>query len=142
MKKLHDLRQHLLDCPLQIPADKLLTFTRKGHLTSAAGRPFQNGGFSVSYLANVVITDFTGDAIAFLYILTQWLHTNQPGMPPEALKFQVDIIDHQKADLSIEVELTDVVKVEQLPEGTQLTTVQHPNVFLQTLFGGYGDGGS
>jgi len=138
MKKLHDLRQHLLECPLQIQADKLLTFTRKGRVTSHAGRPYENRGFAISYLASVIITDFSGDATAFLYILTCWLQEHQPGSSPDAIKFQVDIIDHQKADLSVEIELTDVIRVEQVAGGTQLVAQPHPNVHLQGLFGGYG----
>lgn len=134
MKKLRTLRDYLLACPLNIQADKLVTWAQKGTVTSHAGMAHQNRNFGVRYDAHIILTDFAGDDTALLYLLTAWLHQHQPNAKPDAITFQVDVIDHDLVDISISLPLDEAVLFEQLPEGIRLTPAQDPDALLFGLF--------
>lgn len=135
MKKLHDLRAHLLASPLGISADKLLTFAESGRLISNAGMSHQNQAFAVKYQAHVIITDFAGEETALMFVLTRWLHQKQPSAAPDAIAFQIDIISHQQVDVSFRIDLEEVVAVKPQAGGTELVPLGDGNALFGSLFG-------
>lgn len=134
MRKLSDLRQYLLSCPLDIPADKLLTFAEGGRLTSYAGMAHQNSNIALSYTAHCVVTDYAGDHLQLLFLVSRWLDQAEPGHVPDALAFHVDILDHQTADISVKIPLTESIDVKQEAAGTWLTPMPDADVRAFQLF--------
>lgn len=120
MNKLESLRAHLLAIPgeLKIDPDDLLTFAGQGTVYSAAHGTNQH--FELRYKANVIVQNYSGRADQLMFWLLQWLAANQPDHAPEAVEFQADLLNHKSADLSITVDLTETVKVEQVAEGIKL----------------------
>lgn len=121
MRKLSDLRQYLLTSPLDITADKLLTFAESGTVTSYAGMASQNSDISLSYTAHCIVTDYAGDHLQLIYLVSRWLDQAQPGSRPDALAFHIDFIDHQKADISLKMPLVESVSVRTEDAGTWLS---------------------
>lgn len=90
MKKLASLRNHLLSSSLKIQADDLLTFTEQGSVISYQSEANQH--FELRYSANIIITDYSGDAAEIMYMVLQWLKQNQPYHKEDAIQFEVDIL--------------------------------------------------
>ena len=81
----------------------------------------RNQNFVISYTAHLIVTDYTGAPQDLFFIVLTWLHAAYPPAKPDALKFHVDIIDHEKADVSIAVDLAEVVRVTEGETGHTLT---------------------
>ena len=78
-------------------------------------------GDSHGYTAHLIVTDFTGAPQDLFFIVLTWLHAACPPAKPDALKFHVDIIDHEKADVSLAVDLAEAVRVKEGDTGHTLT---------------------
>ena len=115
MKKLQSARDALLNSPLRIKAKDLLTFAEKGTVVSHRGD--RNRNFVVSYTAHLIVTDFTGEPQDLFFVLVDWLHREFPPATPEAIRFHVDVIDHKKADVSLAVDLAEVIGVAEVDGG-------------------------
>ncbi|WP_241086856.1 phage tail protein [Candidatus Vondammii sp. HM_W22] len=85
MKKLESLREHLLSSPIGLQEDDLLTFSEQGKVISFQGE--NNQHFELRYSANIIITDYSGDADQVAYLLLQWLKQNQPYYKEDAIEF-------------------------------------------------------
>ncbi len=109
MRKLQSARDALLASPLGIKAKNLLTFAEKGSVVSPRGD--RNGNFLVSYTGNLIVTDYTGEPQDLLFVLLAWLQDECPNAKEDAIAFHVDIIDHKKADVSLAVDLSDLIRV-------------------------------
>lgn len=116
MKKPEDLRRHLetsVPCLKKNP-ENLHVFVEKGTIVSRIG-----GGmsFMYRYTVNLVVTDFADHADTLAIPLLAWVQTNQPEIlqNPEkqetAIRMEAEILDHGKADISIEIDLTESVVV-------------------------------
>tara|TARA_R110000751_G_scaffold15083_10_gene48787 strand:- start:2369 stop:2794 length:426 start_codon:yes stop_codon:yes gene_type:complete len=118
MNKLKQARTYLLGCGLGIEARHLLTFAEKGQISS--WRSDRNGNFTIAYTAHFILTDYCKAPQDVFFKLAQWLKENCPNAPEDALKFHVDILDHDKADISIALEMTDILNLVQGPNGNFL----------------------
>jgi hypothetical protein len=127
MKKLTDLRTFLLDHPIGIEAENLLTFAEKGE-TEYNFDP-DDKSFQISYDANLVLTDFVGDFNAVLFVLQDWLYHNQPDLKPDAVKFHIDILDHRRSDVSLLVSLSEDIQATEQDTGHELTSLDEPNIY-------------
>jgi hypothetical protein len=136
VRKLQSAREHLLQSPLGIKADKLLTFAEKGTVTSYRGTEAQNRAFEVSYTAHLIVTDYAGEALDLFFVMADWLHRECPGAKPDALRFHVDILDHKKVDVSLMVDLAETVSVAAVAGGTALTPEPDPDALALALFPG------
>ncbi|MFD2179531.1 phage tail protein [Veronia pacifica] len=126
MKKLESLREYLLSSPLSIEPDDLLTFAEQGQVISYRGE--QNNHFELSYLANIIITDFAGRAEEVAYLTLEWMKLNQPTYDQEALEFEVDILSQSAVDLSLRLKLSEVVKVDIKADGIHLKSCVGPDL--------------
>lgn len=118
MKKLQAARDYLLTSPLGIEGDQLLTFAEEGSVTRHRGDGPPS--FSIAYTAHLIVTDFAGAPADLLFVASEWVALAVPNAPPDALKFVVDILDHRKADVSLKIDLVDVVKATATEAGTAL----------------------
>lgn len=130
MNKHNSLREHLLAAvpDLRKNPDRLLVFIDNGTVrsTAAAGLSFE-----YSYTLNVILTDFAGHPDALMIPLLAWLMVNQHELianfekGKEAIRFEADVLDNSKVDLSIEIALTERVIVKKQDDGT--LQVSHPD---------------
>ena len=126
MKKLESLREHLLSSPLQIQADDLLTFAEQGKVISFQGEDNQH--FELSYWANIIITDYSGNADQIAYLVLQWLKQHQPHHKEDAIEFEADILSQSAVDLSLKIELSETIKVRVEEEGVYLKSCAEPDI--------------
>lgn len=118
MKKTDSLRAWLTAAvpALKAAPDRFLVFTDKGSLR-ATGAPSAAGvvAFEWRYTATLLMLDFAGDPDAVAVALFAWLAANQPELLQnfdrnrQGVAFEADILDGQKVDLQIAVELTERV---------------------------------
>jgi hypothetical protein len=130
VKKLVSLRQHLLDAPgLKIKQDNLLVFAETGTVTCTLDP--SDLSFRVSYRANVVITDFSGDALVAVFVVLQWLAENQPDAnPDQAMEFDADIINRRTCDLAFTVDLREIIRHTVVEGGNELRYPGEPNAIV------------
>lgn len=125
MMKLESLRKAFLASPLHIRPETLLTFAEKGTLHSWRGSA--NQAYRIDYTANVIVTGFGGATQDLFFVALDWLHTNCPGADEDALKFHVDIIDHKSADVSIAIDLTEIIATETKSDGMHIVSAVDPD---------------
>jgi len=116
MRKAAELRAHLeasVTC-LKADPDKLEVFIESGVIASRLG-----GGMSFEYRYDLVllVTDYSDHADTLMIPILAWISVNQsdlmqhPDKIEQAIKFQAELIDHDKADIEITIPLTEAVVV-------------------------------
>lgn len=116
MKKPADLRAHLV---LRVPSlaadpDTLHLFIERGAIASRLG-----GGMSFEYRYDLVmiVTDYADHADSLMIPLLAWISVNQPDLmqhpdrSEQAIKFEAELVAHDKVDLQITLALTESVVV-------------------------------
>ncbi len=112
--------------------DALKMFVDKGRIVASRGAA--NRAFEYRYTLNLIVEDWQGEECLIFLALNEWLETQQPALlaaaagDAGAYTFEVDIIDEKTIDLSIEIQLTEAVRV--MPRaggGYNLTFVAEEN---------------
>jgi hypothetical protein len=119
MKKPESLRQHLLASVPTLARDpeRLLIFIDTGKIrcTAAPGLSFE-----YEYTLNVILTDYAGSPDVIMVPLLAWLRVHQPELllnlekSSEGIRFEADILDKHKVDLSMTLPLSERVIVKIL----------------------------
>lgn len=125
MNKLKNLREHLLAnvSGLDKTPECLLTFADKGKIICNS----LTLSFEYDYTANVMLTDFAGDADKVMIVLLAWYQQHQQDKCfPSNIDFEADILDNKAVDLSLKLQLTERVIVIKNAEG-QIENINHPN---------------
>lgn len=130
MKKAQELRAHLAD---HVPAlkkdpDSLHIFIEKGTL---ACRPV---GLSFEYRYDLVIgiTDYAEHADTLMIPLLVWIAANEPHLMQHpdtlerVLQFEAEIIDHEKADITITLPVRERVIVTATVSGYSAAHLAEP----------------
>lgn len=125
MKKLAAARAAILAAPLGIRAEDLLSFAEKGKVYAMRGE--RNHAFEITYTAHLVATGYSRAPQDLLFVATEWFLRDNPDAEPEAIRFHVDVIDHKNADVSLMIELTEIIAAEELPEGLRLAPRSDPD---------------
>lgn len=148
MIKPNALLAHLLAAvpDLRRDPDRLQVFIDRGTLVST-GVP--NISFEYSYTLNVLITDYAGHPDAVMVPLLEWATRYQSDLfhnrdqQRQGIRFEADLLDQSRVDLSIEVPLTERVgvrprdgggyDVEHFPEPSPeaVWPAEHWQVFLR-----------
>lgn len=116
MKKPQLLRDHITRaCPdLATNPEKLTVFIERGQIVHT-GTPALS--FEYRYTLNIVITDWAGSTDVLVVPIVAWLKRHQPDIfdntdrRERAFRFESEIIDHQTADIGIEIDLSETVAV-------------------------------
>lgn len=122
MKKPDILRSMLLTSVPSIGAapETLSMFIDKGRV---AARLTKSLSFEHRYTLNIVVQDYAGDMNTLFVPLLAWIAHYQPDLfergEQEPFTFEAEILDGDCADVSINLELTERVRVER--DGSQLT---------------------
>ncbi|PTB19542.1 phage tail protein [Trinickia symbiotica] len=125
MNKPASLRRALVTAipSLEAEPDKLAVFIDQGSIIATGTRSLS---FEYRYTAHALLLDFAGDADTVFVALVEWARTNQPDLvtnPDErahGITFEVDILNHATADLSIKLALTESVAVTTGPDGNRV----------------------
>lgn len=125
MRKLADARAAILSSPLGITADRLLSFAEQGKVQSRGGG--RNDHFSCTYKAHLIVTDYGGDPRDLLFVTAQWLHSANPSATEDAITFHVDVIDHERCDISLRIELVETVRATPVTGGIRLDHEPDPD---------------
>lgn len=118
MELLAELRKHILNSPLKIKADDLLTFANDGQITSHQGEDNQH--FAIRYDAKIIVTDFGGAPDTLFFIVLQWLAQHNANHDQNPIRFNADILDHKTVDLELIVSLEELVGANPVEGGIQL----------------------
>ncbi|WP_207003877.1 phage tail protein [Trinickia mobilis] len=108
---------------LEAEPDKLSVFIDQGSIAATGTRSLS---FEYRYMVHALVLDFAGDADTVFVALVEWARANQPDLvtnPDErdhGMTFEVDILNHATADLSIKLRLTESVAVSIGPDGTRV----------------------
>ncbi len=134
MNKPASLRTHLEAAvpELRNSPDRLHVFADNGTLRSTAAPGLS---FEYAYTLNLIFTDYAGHLDAIAIPLFAWVQVHQRELMEnldrvkDAVKFEADLIDNTKVDLSITLPLTERVIVKRQPDGTlQVTHPPEPQV--------------
>lgn len=119
MKKPEGLRRLLLKAVPALATDpaNLSMYIDKGSVSARAG----SLSFEYGYTLNVVVQDYSGDIDALMVPILAWIAEQQPDLierdPRKPFSFECEILDTDAADVSIDLELTEAVRVERQPSG-------------------------
>lgn len=129
MNKPNSLRAHLLATvpALEHNPDRLLVFIDDGSVHCRSSQTFS---WEYSYTLQVILTDFAGHPDTVMLPLLGWLSVHQSELlanhakSGEGIAFEADIIDADKVDLGIKLQLTERVVIGK--DGQGETTITHP----------------
>ena len=97
-----------------------------GRVVGGGGRTLS---FEYRYTLNLVVQEFTGSTDDIAVPVLAWLAEHQPDLlnraGAEPFTFEMDLLDDDTRDVSINLDLTEVVIVRPNPAGG--FTVQHPD---------------
>ena len=128
MKKLDSLRTHLLASVPEIrnSPEKMEIFVDKGDVAVRAG----SLSFEYSYTASLWVQDFSASVDKLLVPVLAWIAANQPDLfekgDRKPFTFQSDLLDAETCDISISINLTELVRVEQQAKGLKVTHLPEP----------------
>lgn len=125
MKKLASARAAILASPLKIDAAQLLTFAEKGtvHSVRGEGRP----GYMIDYTAHLIVTGYGGAPEDLLFVAVDWLHRECVDAAEDAIRFHVDVIDHKSVDVSLAIDISEIVASTDAPDGLRLAPRPDPD---------------
>lgn len=131
MKKLASLRQFLADKipDLKRDPDSLLIFANKGKLVSTLGPSLS---FEYRYQGEVILTDYNGHADTLMVPLLIWIRANQPDLlmrtadEQSGINFEAELLNHETADISITLDLSERVVVRMVGGKSEITHVDEP----------------
>lgn len=123
MKKPTSLRQFLIaNIPeLKRDPDSLLVFVEKGHIISTLTPAL---AFEYRYQLNIIITDYNAHSDTLIVPLLVWIRANQYDLlqgDQNGIQFEAEILNHETADISITLDLSERVLVEMV-NGKLVTT--------------------
>ena len=129
MNKPEHLRAHLLGtiAELKHNPDRLLIFIDNGKVRCTAAASLS---FEYSFDLQIILTDYAGHPDSVMLPLLGWASVHQSELlenldkSGEGIKFEADVLDNSKVDLSIRLPLTERVVVGRDTEGN--TTITHP----------------
>lgn len=120
MKKPEALRAHLLRW---LPAlaenpERLQLFVDGGRVVARAGASLS---FEYRYALDVLVTDYAGDRNLLVVPILAWIARYQPDLfrrdGNEPFAFEAEILESEACDISIKLDLTELVRVTPRADG-------------------------
>jgi hypothetical protein len=130
MKKLTSLRAHLIASVPVIGNNPAMMeiFVDKGDVKVRAG----SLSFEYGYTVSVWVQDFAGSVNNLLVPLLAWIAVNQPDLfekgDRKPFAFESELLDAETCDITISIDLTELVRVEQKPGGLKVTNLPEPTM--------------
>ena len=134
MNKPASLRAHLAAALPELATDpeRMLVFVEDGSMRTTA---HPNDSFELHYRLSLVLVDFVGDAARLFLAVLRWVRVNQLDLiaNPDRwgeLAFEVDVIDHDRADVQIRLPLRERIGVTTDAAGVEQVTPWPEPVFV------------
>lgn len=127
MEKPDRLRQVLLAHVPQLrdDASKLSLFVDRGRVAARQG----SLAFEYRYTLNLVVQDYSGSIDGLIVPILAWISQAQPDLlqaaPQEPFRFESELLRADAADVSIWIDLTEIVTVQ--PQAAGGFTTSHPD---------------
>lgn len=121
MRKPDSLRQWLEAClpALKNHPDQLQVYIDEGSVRAQRG---QSLSFAYGYTLAVLLTDYAGSPDQLVVPLLAWIEREQPELlrreDGQPFQFEAEILDRNRVDLLIRLELTEPVIVMPRPDGS------------------------
>jgi hypothetical protein len=117
VNKVHALRAHLVanfDWLAQNP-QALSVFVKEGRFGDVLRDPGEAMYIGYAYTARILLIDFAGDLRELSAALWEWIDLHQPDVAQnaqrrESVRFEVELLDNDTADVQIDVPLTESAK--------------------------------
>lgn len=130
MKKLIDLRAYLAGAVPSLKKDpeRLDVYIEKGGIACRYG----SLSFQYAYEARILVKDFTDHADTLLVPLLAWVATHQPDLlldvdkQGNAIRFEAEIIDHERTDVLLMLDLSERVIVREVDGVVTATHCDEP----------------
>ena len=101
--------------------ENLSCYVDKGRV---AARATGSLSFEYRYTLNVLVEEYAGDRDALMVPVLAWIGDHQPDLlerdKREPFKFEIDFLDQDSADIFIEIELSERVRVDRQPTGVKV----------------------
>lgn len=131
MKKPISLRAHLEQWvpDLAKNPDKLHVFIENGHVATKAG---QTASFEYRYTLQLQVWDFSEPVDTLIVPILVWAQEHQPDLihaiakQEKAIGIEVEILDHEKVDIALTLDLSERVIVRQVESGYQCEHCDEP----------------
>jgi hypothetical protein len=128
VKKPDSLRQFLIaNIPeLKRDPDSLLVFVEKGHIISTLSPSL---AFEYRYQLNIIITDYNAHSDTLIVPILVWVRANQYDLlqgEQNGIQFEAEILNHETADISITLDLSERVLVEMVNGKLVATHLDEP----------------
>ena len=136
MKKLGSLRAHLLATVPEIgnSPEKMEIFVDKGDVAVRTG----SLSFEYSYTTSVWVQDYSGSVNNLVVPILAWIAANQPDLfekgERKPFTFESEMLDAETCDITISIDLTELVRVEQRENGLKVTHL--PELVMNDAFAG------
>lgn len=134
MRKPASIRKLLTDYLPELGRDpeRLRMWIDKGNVRY---RQTDSKSFELVYRLNIVVIDWTGEAVVIFTLLNEWLRRYQPdavaSQAAPGYSFEADIVTNNAMDLSIDLDLSEVVRrvAREDGDGWDLQIVEEPESF-------------
>lgn len=128
MRKAIELREYLSrhNCFLSENPDRLHVFVDQGNIHCTGTRSLSH---EYRFTLTIVVTNYAGTPDAIMLPLLAWLRIKQPDIlankdrRENAISFDVELLDHDSADLEIKIPLTERVIVRDAPDGKGMIAI-------------------
>lgn len=124
MNKVHSLRGHLVAnfSWLEANPQALSVFVKDGTFGDVLSEPEQPLHLGYAYTARILLLDFAGDIREFTAVLWDWINRHQEDVAQNPqrramVRFDVELLDNAKADVQIDLPLTEHAKFTPRPGG-------------------------
>ena len=122
MRKATELREYLTrhNRFLSENPDRLHVFVEQGNIVCTGTRSLSH---EYRFTLTIVVTDYAGPPDALMLPLLAWIRIKQPELlanpsrRDNAISFDVELLNHDSADVEIKIPLTERVIVRKAPEG-------------------------
>lgn len=131
MKKATELRDHLAQWvpDLKRNPDKLSLFIESGKIASKLGKSLS---FAYRYPLKILITDFAEPVDVLIVPLLAWIEQHQPDLlqnpdtREQLITFDAEVLDNDKIDIAITLNLSERVIVAATDTGYSCTHLGEP----------------
>jgi hypothetical protein len=128
MRKANELREYLTrhNRFLNEYPDRLHVFVEQGSIHCTATRSLSH---EYRFTLTIVVTDYAGPTDALMLPLLAWIRIKQPELlanptrRENAISFDVELLDHNAADVEIKIPLTERVIVQSVPGGEGMIAI-------------------
>lgn len=128
MRKANELREYLTrhNRFLNEYPDRLHVFVEQGNIHCTATRSLSH---EYRFTLTIVVTDYAGPTDALMLPLLAWIRIKQPELlanptrRENAISFDVELLDHNAADVEIKIPLTERVIVQSVPGGEGMIAI-------------------